>query len=63
MAQTSADDAVLVQKLNTGYAQLLHELRKVIIAQDAVVEQVGPTATIAPNLDAFHAAFDPQDLA
>jgi threonine synthase len=30
---------------------------------DAVVDQVGPTATIAPNLDAFHAAFDPQDLA
>ena len=26
---------------------------------DAVVGQVGPTATIAPNLDAFHAAFDP----
>ena len=22
-------------------------------------EQVGPTATIAPTLDAFHAAFDP----
>ena len=30
---------------------------------DAVVGQVGPTATIAPNLDAFHAAFDPEDLA
>jgi threonine synthase len=29
---------------------------------DAVVDQVGPTATIAPNLDAFHAAFDPEDL-
>jgi threonine synthase len=29
---------------------------------DAVVDHVGPTATIAPNLDAFHAAFDPEDL-
>jgi threonine synthase len=26
---------------------------------DAVAEQVGPTATISPTLDAFHAAFDP----
>jgi threonine synthase len=26
---------------------------------DAVAEQVGPTATISPSLDAFHAAFDP----
>ena len=26
---------------------------------DAVVDQVGPTATIAPTLDAFHAAFPP----
>ncbi len=30
---------------------------------DAVTNHVGPTATIAPNLDAFHAAFDPEDLA
>ena len=29
---------------------------------DAVVGQVGPTATISPTLDAFHAAFDPEDL-
>src|SRR3954462_9225891 len=29
---------------------------------DAVVDHVGPTATISPNLDAFHAAFDPEDL-
>jgi threonine synthase len=26
---------------------------------DAVADQVGPTATISPTLDAFHAAFDP----
>jgi threonine synthase len=26
---------------------------------DAVAEQVGPTATISPSLDSFHAAFDP----
>ncbi|MGZ4677064.1 MAG: threonine synthase [Acidimicrobiia bacterium] len=30
---------------------------------DAVVGQVGPTATIAPTLDAFHDAFHPDDLA
>jgi threonine synthase len=30
---------------------------------DAVVGHVGPTATISPTLDAFHDAFDPQDLA
>ena len=29
---------------------------------DAVVGQVGPTATISPTIDAFHAAFDPEDL-
>jgi threonine synthase len=29
---------------------------------DAVAEQVGPTATIAPSLDAFHAAFDPSSF-
>jgi MoxR-like ATPase len=40
LPQTAADDAGLVQKLNTGYTQLLRELRKVIIAQDKVVEQV-----------------------
>jgi len=30
---------------------------------DAVVGHVGPTATIPPTLDAFHTAFDPDDLA
>ncbi len=30
---------------------------------DAVVGHVGPTATIAPTLDAFHEAFDPEVLA
>jgi MoxR-like ATPase len=34
------EDAALVEKLRTGYSQILSELRKVIIAQDAVVEQV-----------------------
>ncbi len=29
---------------------------------DAVVDHVGPNATIAPTLDAFHAAFAPEDL-
>ncbi len=29
---------------------------------DAVVDHVGPTASISPTLDAFHAAFDSQDL-
>ena len=37
----------------------LHEGLKTL---DAVVSQVGPTATISPTLDAFHAAFDPEDL-
>jgi MoxR-like ATPase len=34
------EDAVLVDRLKSGYSQVLRELRKVIIAQDAVVEQV-----------------------
>ncbi len=34
------DDSAMVEKLNLGYSQILKELRKVIIAQDAVVEQV-----------------------
>ena len=29
---------------------------------DAVVDHVGPTASISPTLDAFHAAFAPEDL-
>ena len=29
---------------------------------DAIAEVVGPTATIAPTLDAFHAAFDPSSF-
>ena len=40
LQQVAADEAVLVEKLNAGYSQLLKELRKVIIAQDEVVEQV-----------------------
>ena len=40
LQQAGVDEAVMVEKLNTGYAQLLSELRKVIIAQDEVVEQV-----------------------
>jgi MoxR-like ATPase len=38
--QPMVDDEALVQKLNQGYSQILSELRKVIIAQDTVVEQV-----------------------
>jgi MoxR-like ATPase len=34
------DDAALVDKLKDGYGRILTELRKVIIAQDEVVEQV-----------------------
>ncbi len=34
------EDAALVEKLKAGYSQILKELRKVIIAQDEVVEQV-----------------------
>ena len=34
------DDAAMVEKLNDGYRRILEELRKVIIAQDEVVEQV-----------------------
>jgi MoxR-like ATPase len=38
--QPVVDDEALVERLNQGYADVLKELRKVIIAQDAVVEQV-----------------------
>ncbi len=38
--QTVTDDAASVEKLNRGYRQILSELKKVIVAQDAVVEQV-----------------------
>ncbi len=38
--QAAADDAALVEKLHSGYQRILSELRKVIIAQDSVVEQV-----------------------
>jgi len=38
--QAVNEDAACVEKLNRGYRQILTELRKVIIAQDAVVEQV-----------------------
>ena len=38
--QVALDDAAQVEKLKRGYQEILRELRKVIIAQDAVVEQV-----------------------
>jgi MoxR-like ATPase len=38
--QVVNEDAASVEKLNRGYRQILTELRKVIVAQDAVVEQV-----------------------
>jgi MoxR-like ATPase len=40
LGQVAVDDAALVEKLNAGYREILKELRKVIIAQDSVVEQV-----------------------
>jgi MoxR-like ATPase len=38
--QAEVDDSQLVEKLRTGQRNILKELRKVIIAQDAVVDQV-----------------------
>ncbi len=38
--QVVADDAALIEKLKHGYQEILRELRKVIIAQNSVVEQV-----------------------
>src|SRR5512135_1306949 len=38
--QAVSEDAASVEKLNKSYRQILSELRKVIVAQDAVVEQV-----------------------
>jgi MoxR-like ATPase len=38
--QVVNEDAASVEKLNRGYRQILSELRKGIVAQDAVVEQV-----------------------
>ncbi len=38
--QVVNEDAASVEKLNRGYRQILTELRKVIVAQDAVVERV-----------------------
>ena len=38
--QTAVEDGALVERLGAGYRQILKELRKVIIAQDEVVEQV-----------------------
>jgi MoxR-like ATPase len=37
--QAVHEDAALIEKLHTGYRNILTELRKVIIAQDEVVEQ------------------------
>src|SRR5437773_6459643 len=38
--QVVAEDAALIEKLKHGYQEILRELRKVIIAQNSVVEQV-----------------------
>jgi MoxR-like ATPase len=38
--QAVVEDGALVDKLHLGYRQILQELRKVIIAQESVVEQV-----------------------
>ncbi len=38
--QTAADDSQLVEKLRAGHGDILKEIRKVIIAQDDVIDQV-----------------------
>jgi len=38
--QTIVDDSVLVEKLQVGHSDILREIRKVIIAQDDVIDQV-----------------------
>src|SRR5512136_2071655 len=38
--QTAIDDSELVERLRAGHGNILKELRKVIIAQDGVVDQV-----------------------
>jgi MoxR-like ATPase len=38
--QAASQEAVIVEKLKCGYQQIQKELKKVIVAQDAVVEQV-----------------------
>ena len=38
--QTAVDDAQLVEKLRAGHRNILKEIRKVIIAQDDVIDQV-----------------------
>jgi MoxR-like ATPase len=40
MTQAAVDDSQLVEKLRAGHGKILEELRKVIVAQDAVVDQV-----------------------
>ena len=39
-ARQIVSDSELVEKLRVGHSSILKELRKVIIAQDAVVDQV-----------------------
>lgn len=38
--QTAVDDSQLVEKLHAGHSNILTEIRKVIIAQDEVIDQV-----------------------
>ena len=40
MTKAAVDDSQLVEKLRAGHGKILEELRKVIVAQDAVVDQV-----------------------
>ncbi len=44
-----ADDLAIAQRLATGYGQLLTELRKVIVGQDEVIEQVFLTLVAGGN--------------
>ena len=40
VALTGADDIALADKLRAGHQQIISELRKLIIGQDDVIEQV-----------------------
>ena len=56
----------LVEGINLALARAMEEDERVVVyvtghglkTLEAVAPTCGPTATIAPTLDAFHAAFD-----
>ena len=49
MTQAMVDDSQLVEKLRAGHRNVIKELRKVIIAQDDVIDQVGGRLCHAPG--------------